>query len=64
MFATLIGTVLPMVVFLPDVIRVSGLDRYAWAAGLIVAVGSITRVMAIPAVNAWLTKIGLGATPK
>ena len=36
----------------------------AWAVGLIVAVSAfVTRVIAIPQVNAWLTKLGVGATP-
>lgn len=36
----------------------------AWAVGLIVAVSAfVTRVIAIPKVNAWLTKLGVGATP-
>lgn len=36
----------------------------AWTVGLIVAVsGFITRVMAIPAVNELLTRLGVGATP-
>ena len=37
----------------------------AWAVGLAVAIsGAFTRIIAIPQVNAWLTAIGLGATPK
>ena len=36
----------------------------AWTVGLIVAVSAfVTRVIAIPAVNAWLTRLGVGATP-
>lgn len=38
---------------------------YVAALGVISAVAAaLTRVMAIPAVNAWLTKIRLGANPK
>lgn len=37
----------------------------AWAVALLVAVSlTVTRIIAIPQVNAWLTQIGLGATPK
>jgi hypothetical protein len=37
----------------------------AWAVGLLVAISlALTRIMAIPAINGWLTSIGLGATPK
>ena len=36
----------------------------AWTVGLIVAVSAfVTRVIAIPQVDAWLTKLGVGATP-
>ncbi len=37
-----------------------------WGVGLLVAIsGTVTRIIAIPAVNALLTKyVGLGATPK
>lgn len=39
----------------------------AWLAGAIASVtvvaGVLTRIMAIPAVNDWLTKIGLGSVP-
>lgn len=37
----------------------------AWGVGLIVAISAtFTRIIAIPTINAWLTKIGLGAEPK
>lgn len=36
----------------------------AIAAGVTAVAGAITRVMAIPAVNAWLIKVGLGSVPK
>jgi len=39
----------------------------AWVAGasafLVVLAGALTRIFAIPAVDAWLTGLGLGATP-
>ena len=40
----------------------------AWLAGVLAVLASISaalsRVMAIPAVNAWLTKLGLGTAPR
>jgi hypothetical protein len=66
---TLVG-VLPVVIqivldelgeHMPEGLRVWLL---AAAAGLTAAAAAITRIMAIPAVNAWLTTIGLGAAPK
>ena len=57
---------------LPVIIDSLGLpvdgSLYLWligAAGVVTAVaGALSRVMAIPAVNAWLTKIGLGSVPR
>jgi len=71
-----IPTVLGLLVVLPEIIQVI-LDELGetmpdglrlWlvaAASLIVAISSaVTRIMAIPGVNAWLTSLGLGASPK
>lgn len=57
---------------LPSIIAALGLPvdsgLYLWllaAAAVVTAVaGALSRVMAIPAVNEWLTKIGLGSVPK
>lgn len=57
---------------LPQIIEALGLpvdsELRLWlvaVAAIVTAVaGAISRVMAIPAVNAWLTKIGLGSVPK
>lgn len=53
-FAEQLGAYLP-----PDV-----LAGIAWTVALLVAVsGVVTRVMAIPMVNDWLTRAGVGARP-
>jgi hypothetical protein len=43
-------------------------EVYAWVNGIIVAalavLGVLTRIMAIPAVNTFLTKFGAGSVPK
>lgn len=57
---------------LPQIIDALGLPVdgpvYLWligAAGVVTAIaGALSRIMAIPAVNAWLTKVGLGSVPK
>lgn len=57
---------------LPQIIEALGLpvdsELRLWlvavAAAITAVAGAISRVMAIPAVNAWLTKIGLGSVPK
>lgn len=57
---------------LPEIIEEMNLpvdsDLRLWllaAAGGVTAVaGALSRIMAIDAVNAWLTKVGLGSVPK
>lgn len=57
---------------LPQIIEALGLpvdsEVYLWLIGLATAVtgvaAALSRVMAIPAVNEWLVKIGLGSVPK
>jgi hypothetical protein len=57
---------------LPTIINALGLPVtgavYLWllsAAGVVTAVaGALSRVMAIPTVNQWLTHVGLGSEPK
>lgn len=73
---TLVATVIPsflgFAVVLPMIIDALGLpvdsDLRLWllavAAGVTAVATAISRIMAIPAVNAWLTKIGLGSVPK
>lgn len=68
-FVVLVG-VIPLIIqialeelgeHMPDSVRLWLIG----AAAFITAVGlAITRVMAIPAVNAWLSKLGLAATPR
>lgn len=56
---------------LPQIIEALGLpvesDLYLWlvglAAGVTAVAAAITRIMAIPQVNAFLVKIGLGSVP-
>lgn len=67
-----IPSFLTFALVLPQIIGALGLPvdsgLYLWlvgAAGAVTAVAAgLSRVMAIPAVNAWLVKIGLGSVPK
>lgn len=73
---TLVAVVIPaflgFAVVLPSIIEALGLpvdsELRLWllavAAGVSAVAAAITRLMAIPAVNAWLIKIGLGSVPK
>lgn len=63
---------LSIAVVLPLIIEALGLPvssaLYGWLVGVAAAVtavaGAITRVMAIPAVNRWLVRVGLGSVPR
>lgn len=64
---TAIALVLPLLIGAPAIYQAATGQEPAAAAGiagLILAVAAgITRVMALPAVNAFLSQIGLGAEP-
>lgn len=70
--AVIIPAFLGFAVLLPQLIDALGLPDDStlriWLLGIAAAVtavaAAITRIMAIPAVNAWLTKVGLGSVPK
>ena len=61
--AVIIGaaSVAPEVV---GVAHISGGTLGVAAGQLVVVTGAITKIIALPKVNAWLTKLGLGAEPK
>lgn len=62
---TIIQTAAGLAAATPIVITMSGADRNVAAVGTALAVSAIiTKVMAIPEVNALLTKFGLGAEPR
>ena len=67
-----IPTFLSLALVIPQIIEALGLPAdnelrlwlVAVAAGITAVAAAITRIMAIPGVNAWLTNIGLGSVPK
>lgn len=67
-----IPSIITAATVLPLVIEALGLPAdlplrlwlVGFAAGLTAVAAAITRVMAIPQVNAWLTKLGLGSVPR
>jgi hypothetical protein len=64
------GVVLPLAVAIAgeELADVLPADWLLWAAGVAASVAAIaaalTRIMAIPAVDAWLLRFGLSSTPK
>lgn len=67
-----IPSFLGLALLLPQLIEALGLpadsELRLWMVGVAAAVtavaAALARIMAIPAVNAWLTKIGLGSIPR
>lgn len=39
---------------LPEIAKEAGIAQVGWVAGALVVIAAITRVLAMPAVNAWL----------
>jgi hypothetical protein len=69
---TIAAAILAVAAVAPEVLaelaKILPASWIAWATGVLaslVAIASVvTRIMAIPKVNRWLTKIGLGSVPK
>lgn len=57
-------TILAALPLVPIIAVALGVDTLPWVVAAVGFIGGITRVMAIPEINAWLTSVGLGATPK
>ena len=63
---------LSIALVIPQIIEAAGLpvdsELRLWlvavAGGITAVAAAISRIMAIPAVNAWLTSVGLGSVPK
>jgi len=65
---TVLALILPLIAGAPLIYQAATqhdpLAATGWAGIVLGVAGGITRVMALPLVNDFLTKIGLGAEPK
>ena len=59
-------TVFAVLPVIPIVVAELGVGSVPWVASAMVVIGGVTRVLAIPRVNAWLTEYvpWLAATPR
>lgn len=57
---TAIQVVVGVAAMLPGLLDATGLDAYGWAAGAVAVSAVVARVMALPIVDAVLTRVGLG----
>lgn len=51
---TVFQALVALCVLAPAVFEAAGLDGLAWSAGVLAVTGAVTRVMALPGVNAFL----------
>ncbi|MFD3829744.1 hypothetical protein [Streptomyces sp. NPDC058621] len=62
---TVIQTTVALAVALPAIIGAAGIpDTLPWVAAALAAAGGLARVMALPAVEALLDRVGLGLVDK
>ncbi|MEU7163151.1 hypothetical protein AB0A70_00625 [Streptomyces morookaense] len=58
---TLVQTAVALAVALPAIVAASGIpESLPWVAGALAVAGGLARVMALPAVEALLDRVGLG----
>lgn len=62
---SILGGLITAAILVPLAVQAAGIDvtaeGYGWIAGVLGVLAAVTRIMAVPAVNAWLAKVGLGA---
>ncbi len=63
---TIFAATVGLLSILPLVFATAGISQEAYAAQVLVVTGAVTRVLALPGVNAWLEKFvpWLAAAPK
>lgn len=58
---TVLQTAAALALAVPGIVAASGIpDTLPWVAGALVAAGGLTRVMALPTVEALLDRFGIG----
>ncbi|MDT3395602.1 hypothetical protein RKE29_02870 [Streptomyces sp. B1866] len=58
---TVLQTVVAFALALPAIVHAAGIpEALPWVAGALTAAGGLTRVMALPSVEALLDRVGLG----
>jgi hypothetical protein len=60
---TALAVIIGVAPVVPVIVDAAGVQGYGWAVAVVAVAAGITRIIAVPAVNAWLTRAGLGAAP-
>lgn len=53
---TVLAAAVGLVPLLPIIAQTAGIAAVPWIAGVLVVAGAVTRVLAVPGVEAWLRK--------
>lgn len=53
---TVLAALVGAAIILPEVVEVAGIGHIGWVAGAVAAAGAVTRVLALPSVDAWLRR--------
>lgn len=53
---TVLAALVGAAIILPEVVEVAGIGHIGWVAGAVAACGAVTRVLALPSVDAWLRR--------
>ncbi|AXH88804.1 hypothetical protein AB0N38_18775 [Micromonospora aurantiaca] len=66
MLRNIVAYIPPVAIMLPEAAKAAGVERVAWVAGILAVAGGITRVLAVPSVNAFFQQVfpPLAAAPK
>jgi len=63
---TIVAYIPPVAIMLPEAAKAAGIERVAWVTAILAVAGGITRVLAVPSVNAFFQQVfpPLAAAPK
>lgn len=63
---TIAAYIPPIAIMLPEAAKAAGIERWAWVAAILAVAGAITRVLAVPSVNAFFQQVfpPLAAAPR
>lgn len=63
---TIVAYIPPVAIMLPEAAEAAGVERVAWVAAILAVAGAITRVLAVPSVNAFFQQVfpPLAAAPR
>ena len=53
---TVAAAIVAFLPFLPEIVKMFGVESLPWVAAIVAVAGTVTRVLAMPGVNGWLQR--------